>query len=105
MTEHIHDHHNSEIDSHDVALLDPADCEHFMESAHMHEHMHDHDHDHGHHHHDHDHGHVTQVTWRLITMIFLTISKLPSSHALKRSLLAFSLSINSFSLSLYSSII
>ena len=72
MSEHIYDHHNSEIDSHDVALLDPADCEHFMESAHMHEHMHDHDHDHGHHHHDHDHGHVTKVTWRLITMIFLT---------------------------------
>ena len=69
MSEHHHDHDH---DSHDVALLDPADCQHFMESAHMHEHMHEHGHDHGHHHHDHDHSHVTKVTWRLITMIILT---------------------------------
>ena len=69
---HVHEHDHKHDDSPNVALLDPSDCTHFMESAHMHEHEHDHDHDHGHHHHDHDHGHVDKVTWRLFVMLFLT---------------------------------
>ena len=75
MSEHHHDHdHHHNDESTNVALLDPSDCTHFMESAHIHEHSHDHDHGHGHghDHHDHDHSHVTAVTWRLITMIVLT---------------------------------
>jgi zinc transporter 1 len=69
--EHEHDHHHDHgHEETNVGLLDPSDCQQFIESAHEHEHHHDHDH--GHDHHDHDHSHGGKVTWRLVTMLILT---------------------------------
>lgn len=71
---HHHHHHSHSEHNNDpnVALLEPEDCQHFLEYAEHEEHEHDHDHHHGHGH-DHDHNHAAQgVTWRLITMIVLT---------------------------------
>ena len=75
MSEHVHEHehhHDHDHEETNVGLLDPSDCQQFIESAHEHEHHHDHDHGHGHDHHDHDHSHGGKVTWRLITMLILT---------------------------------
>ena len=48
-------------------LIEPQNCEEFMEYIHDREH-HAHGHGHGH---DHCHGHVPKAAWRLITMIVL----------------------------------
>ena len=70
MSEHVQSHNHKSSEYRDVALLDPSDCTHFLENAHIHE---DEDHHaHNHEEHDHDHSHVSKVTWRLIAMIILT---------------------------------
>lgn len=67
---HTHSEHNESDTT--VGLLEPENCEQFLQVAEKNNHFHVHDHDH-HHDHDHDHNHAAEgVTWRLILMISLT---------------------------------
>lgn len=49
-------------------LINPKNCEEFVEHFHSHEHEHGHGHSHDH---GHCHSHVPNATWRLVTMIAL----------------------------------
>lgn len=62
-----HDEHQMAL----TELLDPNNCEGFMNYVHEKQER-EAGHSHGHHHHhDHDHSHVPKARWRLITMIVL----------------------------------
>ncbi|OHT12959.1 cation diffusion facilitator family transporter containing protein [Tritrichomonas foetus] len=57
-------------------LLNPNNCQEFIQYLHEKQEGQEHDHDHHHHHghdhgHDHDHSHIPKARWRLITMIVL----------------------------------
>ena len=71
MTEHtsVSEHeHNHELENENIGLLDPSDCQRFLEVANEHGHDNEEEHEHEH---EHNHG-SGKVTWRLATMLFLT---------------------------------
>ena len=73
MAEHTsvseHEHH-AEHGIENVGLLDPSDCKQFLEVTNERDHEHEGE---GEHDHEHEHNHGGgKVTWRLVTMLFLT---------------------------------